>query len=63
MNKKIFYTLLFMVLFIVFILFEGAIIESETLSTNGQKLFWSGLNVAFLIGVPIGVVSMIELTD
>ena len=63
MNKKIFYTLLFMVLFIVFILFEGAIIESETLSTNGQKLFWSCLNVAFLIGVPIGVVSMIELTD
>lgn len=58
-NRKPLYIAIFVVIFIVFSLFEGAILTSEILSSPAEKLFWSGMNVMIFMGVPIGVTAIL----
>ena len=62
-NKAIYYFLIFCVLLLVGGLFEGAILTSETLASTGEKLFWSAMNAMVFIGIPVAVISVINLSD
>jgi len=62
-NNSFYYCLIFLVLFLVCGLFEAAIVTSETLSSNGEKFFWSALNVGIMIGIPVAIISVNKLSD
>lgn len=62
-NKGIYYALIFMILFIIFGLFEGAILFSTHLVSTSDKLFFSALNVMLCLGLPVGLITINGLTN
>ena len=62
-NKRIYYAMIFMVLFIIFGLFEGAIIFSTHFASTSYKLCWSALNVIVCFGIPVGLITVNGLTN
>ena len=62
-NNSFYYCLIFLALFLVCSLFEAAIITADTLTSNSQKFFWSAINIGFMIGIPVGVISINKLSD
>lgn len=62
-NNSFYYCLIFLALFLICGLFEAAIITAETLTSNGERFFWSAINVGIMIGLPIGVISINKLSD
>ena len=62
-NNSFYYCLIFLILFLICSLFEAAIITAETLTSNGERFFWSALNVGIIIGIPVGVISINKLSD
>lgn len=62
-SKGIYYAMIFVVLFLIFGLFEGAIIFSTHFDSTSYKLCWSALNVIVCFGIPIGLISVDGLTN
>ena len=62
-NNSFYYCLIFLVLFLICGLFEAAIITAETLTSNGERFFWSAMNIGIMIGIPVGVISINKLSD
>jgi len=60
-NKGIYYAMIFVVLFLIFGLFEGAILFSTHLASISDKLFFSALNVMVCLGIPVGIITTNEI--
>lgn len=61
MKEGFYYFIMFLIVFIIFALFEAAIIVSNFISDVSAKLFWSGMNVLLCLGLPVGLFSMNKL--
>ena len=59
-NKGIYYAMIFMVLFLIFGLFEGAILFSTHLASISDKLFFFLFIVMVCLGIPVGIITTNE---